>query len=113
MSHETAHQEIAALILDELDDALDGMAGNNVRGERDLLGLRQLVRAMHDGFIEVVRLGGFLDDLVDRRREVRHRFDADHLELAAELLRQLERGRERLEGPVRAVIGVEDFLEDD
>jgi hypothetical protein len=48
----------------------------------------------------MVCLGALLDDLVDRRREVRHLLDADHVQLAVASLRQIERGGERLEGPL-------------
>jgi hypothetical protein len=50
-------------------------------------------------------------DFFDERRHVVDLFDRNHMELGIVLLRDRERQRQRMEGVLRAVIGVQDFAE--
>src|SRR5712691_2325261 len=95
----------------ELDDVADGMAGQQVGMQLDLLHLRHRPRALQHAVEEARGLARRFADFLDEFRQIGNLLDRDHVQLGGILFRDRERQRQRVKGVLRAVVGDQDLVE--
>jgi hypothetical protein len=109
MPHEPDHEQIKMLLLRERHNGLDGVAGKEVRLDREpgCLGLR--LRCFEHRRQAMVRFALLLLDLVDAGGKPRQLLDSHHVERRFVLLCQCQSCVKRARCAGRTVVCHEDF----
>ena len=92
MPHEADHQEIEGAAAQKLNDGRNRMPGQQMGFERYTLPAGKLLGMLDDRREAEASFLFFLFDLVDRRGKARDLLNTDHVQFAAALERQIDRG---------------------
>lgn len=111
MTHGSDNKQVRLKFLGEFDDVAHGMTDQNMRAKLQFSLLRRSARAQKH--VAETPIGGFfrVSDIGDELRQIRKFFNAHHMEFGLILLRQVYRQRQRAKSSARAVIRLQDFLE--